>query len=547
MVPENRPLRSEEVLAPPGQRSGWARKKGMRELNRKQYDPGDKGCLDPSDNKWDGLRNRMGIGLPASSSGAPQHFSAPSPPPPPAPVVTILRRKPSLDVSGSSVDAPVTNRNQDGTATPIKKDDGDGHIAPCLVAGLISTMDAFSHEVFSKGRDLSLTDRNNIAESIRRLEKNLKATEPKPPVTAVPTSNDAENDTPAPSNSSEITWQEFVMQAQSLDVTKRVRDVVNAMKEACTYRYGNEELVVFPYGSSANGFLTRDSDIDLCVRFKNQPGQSHREGVLNILENFSFHVGLQIQGFTIGKLISEATVPILKLTYTYPNDNRNHIAVDLSVNNGLPLYNTLLLKRYSDLSDGIAKLAAEVKTWAKQNDLHGADRNRFSSYALNLMTLFYLQARGFLPCLQTKEGIGVNPTFKETPAGSEADVSMQSDGLVRRYRSLLYINKNSFSLKSFLEFYVNDFQWGKDVVSVRLGKKVTISELPNLKVKPASWRAQAAIFIEDPFATERNLGSCCDEQTMANLFKCMKRGTPDPETFKLKNNFKFTYQKKTKI
>merc|ERR1719329_569617 len=75
---------------------------------------------------------------------------------------------------------------------------------------------------------------------------------------------------------------------------------------------------------------------------------------------------LRRAGWVVEETVLRAKVPILKL-----RDPRGS-ACDLSCNNMLPVFNTRLLKSYSDLDSRTADLVRQFKAWTKERGAHGA-------------------------------------------------------------------------------------------------------------------------------------------------------------------------------
>ncbi|KAJ7040791.1 hypothetical protein C8F04DRAFT_919301, partial [Mycena alexandri] len=82
-------------------------------------------------------------------------------------------------------------------------------------------------------------------------------------------------------------------------------------------------------------------------------------------------------------------------------------SVDLNVNERLGLLNSDLIKRYCELNPLLITMIQYIKLWAKPLGLNSPGRKAkgqgvvtFSSYALTMMTIGFMQHRGLLPNLQ---------------------------------------------------------------------------------------------------------------------------------------------------
>ena len=119
---------------------------------------------------------------------------------------------------------------------------------------------------------------------------------------------------------------------------------------------------------------------------------------------------LRAKQFVVEKVIAGALVPIgahsLPPFYqSYINieptvkifDPATKIQCDINVNDQLGLFNTQMIADYCRLIPTLAPLLLAIKKWAKSWGLnnpsgHGGAAS-FSSYALTLMTIGYLQVR----------------------------------------------------------------------------------------------------------------------------------------------------------
>ena len=239
----------------------------------------------------------------------------------------------------------------------------------------------------------------------------------------------------------------------------------------------DERWVVKPFGSSANGFSTKDSDLDLtCVI----PGKSveyaleifaeNRKVVMSTLES--------APGIEVLQEIWTARVPVVKMKFA------GFLEVDLTFQNTAALVNTELLKAYSKMCPQLRELGIAVKRWAKAAGVCGAPQGHLSSYSFTLMAIYFMQTCHGMPCLPTD-------SFSENgPAPSVRNL---------RWDSPLPV---SALLMQFCLFYSHEFQWGTEVVSPRLGCRMRITEQCFSWLDP--W-GDSRLHIEDPFLLERNL------------------------------------------
>jgi DNA polymerase sigma len=298
-----------------------------------------------------------------------------------------------------------------------------------------------------------------------------------------------------------VTWDRFSELVQMLQLSEDVKEVVASLTRAAQSAF-DSDVIVFPFGSAATGFSTSDSDIDLCLRVRSKLSQVGKGLSSRLLNDSSFAAALRDEGFKVKVKILHAKVPILTLEYVSQTSGVRHL-IDLSINNGLPLFNTLLLMRYGQICPAVISLASEVKAWAKEHQVHSAKKKFLSSYALNLMVVFFFQARGALPNLQSTEA---SEYYRESdqhfvPDHFYFNVSLDLDSTASKSTAMSSTGADQYTLKDFLNFYVQEYKWSSHAISVRQAKMVPLSELTTLKVKKNASR----ISIEDPFDVSRNL------------------------------------------
>ena len=278
-----------------------------------------------------------------------------------------------------------------------------------------------------------------------------------------------------------------------LPATRQVTEVIGRIRQAAVSVFG-QYVSVFPFGSSINGFGSQSSDVDLVMRLEQNLAADPRWVLSdqNVIQAFQRH------GFTIIESRMNAKVPILRLKYFLVQSrtpSQSFVEIDLSCNNSLPLFNTILLYRYHALCPSVASVAKDVRRWAKQQGIYGALAGHLSSYSFNLMTIFFFQCKGVLPSLQTNCGVEMFETEGRTVHNVATCWRPIHPGMERVGTTL--------TLQDFLHFYCEEFSWGKTVVSVRLGQMIPIDYFPRLPRK----HNMTLIDIEDPVDVDKNL-SC---------------------------------------
>ncbi|KAJ7621163.1 hypothetical protein FB45DRAFT_928543 [Roridomyces roridus] len=176
---------------------------------------------------------------------------------------------------------------------------------------------------------------------------------------------------------------------------------VRAVEKAIQKQYGSG-YVVDTFGSTRYGISTASSDLDLVVLdlerehgFTDPPEAFPRIYNINNLA-----LTLKRAGFKILDTVASASVPIVK----FKDLETGHVC-DINVNDRLGVLNSDLVRRYCQLNPVLGDMIRYIKRWAKPLGLNSPSPTRgqpstFSSYALVMMTIGFLQHRGLLPNLQ---------------------------------------------------------------------------------------------------------------------------------------------------
>jgi len=237
---------------------------------------------------------------------------------------------------------------------------------------------------------------------------------------------------------------------------------------------------VKPFGSAANSFLTRGGDLDVtCFHESVQDQDTSRaahELQHKLLPLLSCH-----PRFKIVEEIWTARVPIVKLMFD------ETMEVDLSCHNPQALQNTYLLKAYAELDEQVRNLVLAAKLWAKSEGVSGAPGGHLSSYSLTLMALYFLQVEVGMPCLNTA-------AFSSKGSAPEVDNISWACGV-----NLVDLVTRFFAFFAGAE---GGFQWGREVISVRKGRRLATNGL-DFAMLPG--RLTSRLHIEDPFLLARNL------------------------------------------
>lgn len=255
------------------------------------------------------------------------------------------------------------------------------------------------------------------------------------------------------------------------------------------------DIAIFVFGSSLNGFGTDSSDIDVVLEVK-EHGSALEDRAIRMKWLQDCQSALQQSApdtFNLLDIVHSARVPIMQL-YHIPTKR----TIDISINNLTPLANTHLLQTYANMDFRVKMLGLEIKQWAKERQICGAAEGWLSSYDLVLMTIYYLQAGSLqLPTLQA-----LLPEHDWQSSGLSKK-SLRDIRVARKALDGLHAKQDTLEglRAGFFYFYANEFFWGEECVSVRLGKRIwridrDFADLMHVAV---------GFDIEDPFQVERNL------------------------------------------
>ncbi|KAL4063671.1 hypothetical protein J3A83DRAFT_4283989 [Scleroderma citrinum] len=153
---------------------------------------------------------------------------------------------------------------------------------------------------------------------------------------------------------------------------------------------------------NTNGLYRSKGDLDLVILDMDRPFGFTPDVDINklpaIYNIWRLAAVFSRAGFKDVQPVPTASVPIVKF-----QDPRTQLSIDINVNDRLGLMNSHLLRNYCDVLPGLRKLLAVIKLWALPLDLNnpsGGANVSFSTYALTLMTLGWLQFKGLAPNLQ---------------------------------------------------------------------------------------------------------------------------------------------------
>ncbi|CAK0811253.1 unnamed protein product [Prorocentrum cordatum] len=245
-----------------------------------------------------------------------------------------------------------------------------------------------------------------------------------------------------------------------------------------------------PFGSVRNLLLTRGSDVDATIYRSDGQDEGDSAAAVRVLQGSVLPLLSQSSRFEVVRLVPGARIPVLSLRFDGAVD------VDLSCHNTEPLRNSQLLRAYAQVSPLVRGLALLVKLWSKAAGVCGAQSRNLTSYALALMAIYFLQVHPDfgLPLLSTQLFDG----FGHLPPAPRWECRAPLPG----------------ALRQFFAFYAREFEWGREVVSVRLGRRCRAGG-PEFTLLPNA--ADHRLHVEDPFLTGRNLNCVLGLEQEAQL------------------------------
>ncbi|XP_076929972.1 UTP:RNA uridylyltransferase 1-like [Bidens hawaiensis] len=276
---------------------------------------------------------------------------------------------------------------------------------------------------------------------------------------------------------------------------EKQKQLMALLNKHVTNEWPNARL--FLYGSCANSFGFRKSDIDVCLAMGDDDVDK-AEILLKLADILKSDNLENVQALT------RARVPIVKLM-----DPATGISCDICVNNLLAVINTKLLRDYSKIDPRLRQLAFIVKHWAKSRGVNETYQGTLSSYAYVLMCIHFLQQRtpSILPCLQ-----GMETTYKV----NVDDVECSYFDQVEKLQGFGSRNGESIAqlVWAFFNYWAYRHDYTNDVISIRMGCLISKRE--------KDWTRRIGndrhlICIEDPFEVSHDLGRVVDKRSIRVL------------------------------
>jgi DNA polymerase sigma len=191
--------------------------------------------------------------------------------------------------------------------------------------------------------------------------------------------------------------------------------------------------------------------------------------------------------------VKRARVPVLRIKAPYAS-------FDVTANRRNGVRNSYLLRGYFAQRPDARWIAVAVKQWSKKVGMNGGTGGFMTSYAFNILVAFWLLQRGMV------EYVPVELT-------DVSKVPLVAPGIpIEQPKS---VSEVGFMLDDFFNFYNNEFDFSKHVISLNRGKalvtkeelKWTLEMEDVLKMRSAEGeRIAYRMCIEDPYEENLNLG-----------------------------------------
>ncbi|EMD35083.1 hypothetical protein CERSUDRAFT_54323, partial [Gelatoporia subvermispora B] len=304
---------------------------------------------------------------------------------------------------------------------------------------------------------------------------------------------------------------DFVVQLLPTQDELAVKEDVRKLLERLIQTIEPESRLL-SFGSTANGFSLRNSDMDLCCLIDSEDRLSASDLVTmlgDLLERETkFHV----------KPLPHARIPIVKLTLDPSPGLPFGIACDIGFENRLALENTRLLMCYAMIDPArVRTMVLFLKVWSKRRKINSPYKGTLSSYGYVLLVIYFLvhvKSPPVLPNLQQMSPL--RPISHEDTHLNGYNIWRVSWTLFFDDIELLRQKWKSSNTETvaelligFFKFYSREFAYNIGVASIRDGllakeSKGWQSELH----ERGTPRERNRLCIEDPFETDFNVARC---------------------------------------
>ncbi|KAI5990415.1 hypothetical protein EDD15DRAFT_2452343 [Pisolithus albus] len=309
---------------------------------------------------------------------------------------------------------------------------------------------------------------------------------------------------------------EFVGQllptAQELVVKEDVRKLLERL-----IRTIEPESRLLSFGSTANGFNLRNSDMDLCCLIDSDERLSASDLVVMLGDLLERETKFRV------KPLPHARIPIVKLSLDPSPGFPSGIACDIGFENRLALENTRLLMCYAMIDPPrVRTFVLFLKVWSKRRKINSPYQGTLSSYGYVLLVIYFLVHVKNPPVLPNLQQIPpLRPVSKEDTHINGYNTWFFDDIelLCQSWRSS---NTETVAelLIDFFRYYSRDFAYSTGVASIRAGllkkeSKGWQNDLSSSKFNDS--RERNRFCIEDPFETDFNVARCVTREGLYQI------------------------------
>jgi hypothetical protein len=188
------------------------------------------------------------------------------------------------------------------------------------------------------------------------------------------------------------------------------------------------------------------------------------------------------------------------------------VGVDIMVNSTTPLHNAALLTACHQIDPDTRNLMLLVKRWARDRGIAYASKGNLHPYAWNLLTAYFLQ-------VGVSDGCALLPPLDASVWLSVLEEGIRNPRLVcDPVESVGSKVQVGVLFKDFVHFLNMNFEWHRECVSVRYGRRAPPNAALSLHLTTGSEGNVTAIAsIEDPFDVTRNLSDTVDAVGLARI------------------------------
>lgn len=260
------------------------------------------------------------------------------------------------------------------------------------------------------------------------------------------------------------------------------------------------------FGSTANGFSLRNSDMDLCCLIDSgRPPLNSSDLVTMVGDLLERETKFKV------KTLPHARIPIIKLSLDPSPGFPYGISSDIGFENRLALENTRLLMSYASIDPlRVRTLVIFLKVWSKRRKINSPYSGTLSSYGYALLVIYFLvhvKNPPVLPNLQQMPPL--RPiSHEETHIGSHNIWFFDDIDLLRQRWQSSNTDSVADLLIDFFKYFSREFSYNTCVVSIRAGLLKKASKGWQSDDTRDSTRDRNRFCIEDPFEIDYNVARC---------------------------------------